>query len=244
MTSPPSQSEEFDGGHSRAEAERFAWGDRQTRWHLAHGERVPPDICAGCRRPIGAAEALDLIDGCRVHFGGFDCLTQHGTRWRAAATRALIALGLKPPVERESPATDSHLCRHHDGMALSLTFYKLGHCCVRTVFSEERKNTTMKLFVYSVGIIDDWYGRRLFSEIAPRDDEGMVLEGPSTEILAERFKLAGAAAREMFWEGDVTCGPYWAPIPISDDPGASEFVIGWKQSNNGATFIASPFPLQ
>jgi hypothetical protein len=90
----------FEENRSRAavireytRSERFAWGERQNRWHLEHGERVPVDICAGCRRPIAAAEALDLIDGCRVHFGEIDCLIRHGTRWRAAATRALMALG-------------------------------------------------------------------------------------------------------------------------------------------------------
>jgi hypothetical protein len=63
---------------------------------MRHGERVPQDLCAGCRRPIASSKALDLIDGNRVHFAGDDCLVRHGERWRAAATRALIALGLWP----------------------------------------------------------------------------------------------------------------------------------------------------
>jgi hypothetical protein len=93
---------EFDGGYSRAEAESHAWGELQNRRHLEHGERVPPDICAGCRRPIGSAAALDLIDGGRVHHQGNNCcLNRHGERWRAAATRALIALGLRPPAGLE-----------------------------------------------------------------------------------------------------------------------------------------------
>lgn len=78
-------------------SERIAWGEMQNRWYLEHGERVPVHICAGCRRPLGTAAALDLIDGCRVHFGEFDCLIRHGEGWRAAATRALEAMGLKPP---------------------------------------------------------------------------------------------------------------------------------------------------
>jgi hypothetical protein len=49
------------GGRPRAEAERVAWAEVQSRWHLQHGERVTRDICAGCRRPIGAAPVLDLI---------------------------------------------------------------------------------------------------------------------------------------------------------------------------------------
>jgi hypothetical protein len=63
------------------------------------GERISSDFCAGCRRPIGTETVLDLIDGSRVHLdGGNACLIQHAKRWRAAATRALVALGLRPPV--------------------------------------------------------------------------------------------------------------------------------------------------
>jgi hypothetical protein len=65
---------------------------------MTRGERVSRELCAGCRRPIGNAEALDMIDGNRVHLAILDCLIRHGERWRAAATRALIAIGLRPPV--------------------------------------------------------------------------------------------------------------------------------------------------
>jgi len=88
---------EFDGGYPRAEAELLAWREIEWRWHMAHGERVPPDLCAGCRRPIGTAKFLDLIDGARLHNNGYDCLIRRSERWRAAATRALTALGLQPP---------------------------------------------------------------------------------------------------------------------------------------------------
>jgi hypothetical protein len=88
---------EYDGGYTRAEAEVLAWGELQNRWHFEHGARVARDLCAGCRLPIGSADVLDLIDGNRVHLrGDRDCLVQHGERWRAAATRTLLALGLRP----------------------------------------------------------------------------------------------------------------------------------------------------
>jgi hypothetical protein len=91
---------ESNGGHPRAEAERLAWREVQWRWHRACGERVSRDLCAGCRRPIGEAEALDLIDGNRVHIADeSDCLIRHGDRWRRAAARALVAVGLQPPAE-------------------------------------------------------------------------------------------------------------------------------------------------
>jgi hypothetical protein len=82
------------GGRSLAEAEKIAWAEMQNRWHMEHGERVSRDLWAGCRRPIEAATALDLIDGNRVHADdGNSCLIRHGERWRAAARRALIGAG-------------------------------------------------------------------------------------------------------------------------------------------------------
>jgi hypothetical protein len=90
---------ELGGGRLRAEAEALTWAEAQLRWYSQHGERVPQDICAGCRRPIGTASALDLIDGNRVHLdSNTDCLIRHGARWRARATRSLMELGLRPPV--------------------------------------------------------------------------------------------------------------------------------------------------
>jgi hypothetical protein len=89
---------EFDGGYDREAAERLAWGELQNRWHLSHGERVSRDFCAGCRRPIGNGPVIALIDGNRVHDrAGHTCFIQHGARWRGAATRALLEMGLKPP---------------------------------------------------------------------------------------------------------------------------------------------------
>ena len=64
-------------------------------WHLAHGERVPRDLCAGCRRPIMPGQAtLDLADDNRVHFphgvDGYDCLIRHGERWSRVAHDAVV----------------------------------------------------------------------------------------------------------------------------------------------------------
>jgi hypothetical protein len=90
---------QYDGHYSRAEAEALAWSEVQTRWQMECGERVSRDLCAGCRRSIGTEKALDLIDGTRVHLDDENaCLIRHGKRWRTAATRALMALGLRPPV--------------------------------------------------------------------------------------------------------------------------------------------------
>jgi hypothetical protein len=89
---------EFYSGHARATAERLAWGEMQNKWHMLHGERVPKQICAGCRRPIGIGPVLPMIDGNVVHAqGNHECLIQYGARWRGAATRALWAMGFKQP---------------------------------------------------------------------------------------------------------------------------------------------------
>jgi hypothetical protein len=85
---------QFDGGYTRDEAECLAWSEAEDRWHRTHGERVPRDLCAGCRRRIGEDKALDLADGSRAHLSDLECLIRHGERWRAAAAKALIALGL------------------------------------------------------------------------------------------------------------------------------------------------------
>jgi hypothetical protein len=88
----------FHGDRRWQEAEAIAWGELENRWNLACGERVSRDVCAGCRRPIGTATALDLMDGNRVHdHPGHDCLISHGVRWRGAAKEALIVMGLQPP---------------------------------------------------------------------------------------------------------------------------------------------------
>ena len=89
---------QYDGSYRSDEAERLAWGELQNRWHMAGDERVSRQLCAGCRRPFGSSEALDMIDGNRIHItDGYDCLIRHGERWRRAATAGLRALVLDPP---------------------------------------------------------------------------------------------------------------------------------------------------
>ena len=66
---------------------------------MRHGERVDRKCCAGCRALFTDDDpVLDLIDRNRVHHDDdHACLIWYGTRWRAAARRALVALGLQPP---------------------------------------------------------------------------------------------------------------------------------------------------
>jgi hypothetical protein len=87
--------------HPADEAACLAWGELVNRWHRLHGVCVPRWQCAGCGEPISAAVALDLADGCRVHLADLDCLLDYGARWRRAAIRGLVALGLQPPAATE-----------------------------------------------------------------------------------------------------------------------------------------------
>jgi hypothetical protein len=81
-------------------ARRIAWGDLENEWHHFHGRVWPAWQCAGCEKPIGGLDAVNLPDGNRVHLEPIDCLISYGWRWRGDADAALIALGL------ESPAPD------------------------------------------------------------------------------------------------------------------------------------------
>jgi hypothetical protein len=38
-------------------------------------------------------------------------------------------------------------------------------------------------------------------------------------------------------------GPWFCPLPPQHDDFECEFLLAWKQDNNGQTFIASPYPL-
>lgn len=89
--------------HPPGKAARLAWGELQNRWHRLHGERVPEWQCAGCDEPIGGLPVLDLGDGNRAHLDRLDCLIRYGERWRGAATRALVSIGLQPPTECDAP---------------------------------------------------------------------------------------------------------------------------------------------
>src|SRR5258708_2726269 len=85
------------------EGARLAWGELQNRWHRLHGERLPEWQCAGCGEPIARPPTLDLADGNRTHLDRLDCLIRYGERWRGAATRALVSIGLQPPTEGDAP---------------------------------------------------------------------------------------------------------------------------------------------
>jgi hypothetical protein len=76
-----------------------AWSKVATAWYVAQGTPTPGDLCAGCGRPLDGAEALDLWPhGERAHAGDrYKCTIAYGRRWKAAAARALSAIGIPTP---------------------------------------------------------------------------------------------------------------------------------------------------
>ena len=51
---------EFDGGRSRADAERLAWGELINIWHRQHGQPPDPARCVGCNELLSGRAALDV----------------------------------------------------------------------------------------------------------------------------------------------------------------------------------------
>ena len=91
---------EFDGGHSRADAERLAFGEMILEWHRRYGARPDPHRCAGCGDDMPNERGLALADGARVHFDavrGVNCIIGYGQKWRGAAAAALRELAFGPP---------------------------------------------------------------------------------------------------------------------------------------------------
>jgi hypothetical protein len=86
---------EYDGGLTRAEADRRAWRETANRWWHEHGSRSAPNICCGCGKPVSGADAIPLPHDQRVH--NADCMSQFGRRWLNEAAEALAKFGIPTP---------------------------------------------------------------------------------------------------------------------------------------------------
>jgi hypothetical protein len=109
------------------------------------------------------------------------------------------------------------------------------------------------MIIYVIDAIDWWYGwtplERVLQQIVHdliNNHRQEVPETPySIEHITNRWNQASNLARENGWEGDFRNdegGPWFCPLPINDS-GNSEYLIAWKQDNNGTTFVVSPYPL-
>jgi len=93
------------------------------------------------------------------------------------------------------------------------------------------------MFVYVMSPIDFWEGWLTEDEIKDRlhrDDLKRYLARKEKAL-----ELAGARG----WEGDFRQGPFFSTIPMDDGASGCEVLVGWKQDNNGTTFVVSPYQL-
>jgi hypothetical protein len=107
------------------------------------------------------------------------------------------------------------------------------------------------MIVYRVGFIDFWNGWRDVCEVFGKIDQDLPWEA---NCLDERLLLPflgealHAAAVDLGWAGDFkgSAGVKASVLPPPDPDGwgpDNPFLLAWKQSNNGETFIASPYRL-
>ena len=105
------------------------------------------------------------------------------------------------------------------------------------------------MFVYARAPINFWHGwltedayRRQLVELDTQQGE---LGGESDAIAKyeARRDAALALARRVGWEGDIREGPFIAGLPTDNSGKDGLTMIAWKQDNNGATFVVSPFRL-
>jgi hypothetical protein len=93
-----------DARYTHPEAESLAWGEVINEWRRRHWRRFPPTLCAGCDETLLDVEAFDLGDGNRAHNDPeWRCVIAYGKRWQGAAEKALVAMGLVPPVGEIQP---------------------------------------------------------------------------------------------------------------------------------------------
>jgi hypothetical protein len=102
------------------------------------------------------------------------------------------------------------------------------------------------MFVYARAAIDYWPGwikeqelkNQLISEMMPVEHGNRSIS-TYFAFLAKAQELA----RKIGWEGDIGSGPFIAGLPTHETASDGQYVIAWKQSNNGDTFVASPYRL-
>ena len=110
------------------------------------------------------------------------------------------------------------------------------------------------MFVYKLPPIDCWTGWRKPSKVfrvqldvsAPASAEREAWEAwRSDKSWNKLWAAARSGARRLGWDGDVREGPLVCVLPWhdSESPNLAPVVIGWKQDDDGTTFVASPVRL-
>lgn len=102
------------------------------------------------------------------------------------------------------------------------------------------------MYYYETGPIDYFAGTislDVFKEQIKKEVD--KFQSPETIFNAALENLESAKIfmrTNANWEGDIITGPFVFAVP-SPDKYEMEVGFVWKQSNNGTTFIASPFGL-
>ena len=106
------------------------------------------------------------------------------------------------------------------------------------------------MYVYRLSPIDFWQGWHRAQDllrIDPRPGaEGWEQDCPvDPSSWFQKWQNAQAFARELGWPGDIRpgCGPFVSMIPMGNDASECDYLIAWKEDNNGTTYVASPVPL-
>ena len=99
-----------------------------------------------------------------------------------------------------------------------------------------------KVHIYVLSPIDYWLGWMKEADYlaSAKDYDDMIGNTFVDDYKALKLK-AFAQAKSVGWEGDIREGPYVTGLP--SDSGEVYVMLGWKQDNNGTTFIASPVQL-
>jgi hypothetical protein len=116
---------------------------------------------------------------------------------------------------------------------------------------EKRKQGASKmknLFFYRISPIDNWIGWVPIEDLLLQEPlpGGTLMDGrywphDPNDVMQRLNKAKIIARRRLGWEGDIREGPYVCPLPMNDY--GFEYLIAWKQDNNGTTFVVSPCAL-
>lgn len=104
---------------------------------------------------------------------------------------------------------------------------------------------------YSIAPVDNWIGWDTYEEFVAKlaqqghgaEDGRMYVRMECALIEVDKlYAQAATMARNIGWEGDHSVGPCFSVLPLPNDYDVAP-IVAWKQSNNGATFVMSAFPL-
>lgn len=102
------------------------------------------------------------------------------------------------------------------------------------------------MFAYVREPIDHWLGwmteDQYCLQVRADSRDSKIAEKSIRKYKAFRGR-AYALGMKADWDGDINEGPFIAGLPTNRTADDGHIMIGWKQSNNGTTYIVSPLKL-